>query len=81
MREDGRCEIINGKDMKENLESRLREFIEQETRSCSMDFGCITPEYVYRMWGGTVAIEGISAVLEAIRRDDKKAGGTSRAAR
>ena len=28
--------------------------MEDEARSCSMDFGCITPEYVYRMWGGTV---------------------------
>ena len=33
---------------------RLREFMESEARSCSMDPGCITPEYVYRMWGGTV---------------------------
>lgn len=29
---------------------RLREFMESEARSCSMDPGCITPEYVYRMW-------------------------------
>ena len=26
----------------------LKEFIENETRSCSMDFGGITPLYVYR---------------------------------
>ncbi len=31
---------------------RLREFIENEMRSCSMDIGGITPEYVYRMCGG-----------------------------
>ena len=31
---------------------RLKEFMENEARSCSMDYGCITPEYVYRMWGG-----------------------------
>ena len=36
---------------------RIRNLIENETRSCSMDFGCITPQYVYRMWGGNVAIE------------------------
>ena len=36
--------------MEENiLNHRLREFIENETRSCSMDYGCITPEDVYRM--------------------------------
>lgn len=28
--------------------------MDDEARSCSMDFGCITPEYVYRMWGVTV---------------------------
>ena len=32
--------------------SRLAEFMEQDARSCSMDFGCVTPEYVYRIWGG-----------------------------
>ena len=31
---------------------RLKSFIENETRSCSMDFGAISPEYVFRMWGG-----------------------------
>lgn len=36
---------------------RLREFLENDTRSCSMDYGCITPLYVYRMWGGAVAFE------------------------
>lgn len=47
---------------------RLREFMESEARSCSMDPGCITPEYVYRMWGGTVSLEDIKktlALLEA----------------
>ena len=37
--------------MKEDVVDRLKEFMENEARSCSMDFGCITPEYVYRMWG------------------------------
>lgn len=67
--------------MKEELVTRLREFIEHETRSCSMDFGCITPEYVYRMWGGGDPIEDIAAAFEAIRMDDKKAGVTSCTAR
>lgn len=49
--------------------SRLREFIENEGRSCSMDLAGITPEYVYRMWGGTVALEEIAAGLEDIRNN------------
>ena len=36
----------------QKLIEKLKEFIECEARSCSMDPGCITPEYVYRMWGG-----------------------------
>lgn len=43
----------------EDVVSRLKEFLEVEARSGSMDFGCITPLYVYRMWGGRVAIEDI----------------------
>ena len=42
---------------------RLKEFMENEARSFSMDFGCVTPEYVYRMWGGSVAIEEIEQAL------------------
>lgn len=39
-----------------------------EARSCSMDFGCVTPLYVYRMWGGSVAIEEITAGLAELRK-------------
>ena len=39
--------------------NRLRELIVDEARSCSMDFGCITPKYVHRMLGGTVLMEDI----------------------
>lgn len=46
-----------------SLIDRLREFMETEARSGSMDFGCVTPLYVYRMWGGSVAIEEIAAGL------------------
>ena len=42
---------------------RIRDLIENETRSCSMDFGCITPEYVYRMLGGQYSIDEIQDVL------------------
>jgi hypothetical protein len=40
--------------------------MEQEARSCSMDFGGITPLYVYRMWGGAVAIEDIATAKEEV---------------
>jgi len=52
----------------ENITDRLREFIENEARSGSMDFGCITPLYVYRMWGGSVSIEEIEAGLQELRK-------------
>lgn len=47
---------------------RLREFMENEARSCSMDFGCVTAVYVYRMWGGAVGLEEIEYGLDKIRR-------------
>ena len=51
--------------MKEDVVSRLKEFMEHEARSCSMDPGCITPEYVYHMWGGAVPLN----VIEEAMRD------------
>lgn len=42
-----------------DLVSRLNEFIENEARSCSMDFGCDTPLYVFRMLGGQFSFEVI----------------------
>ena len=50
---------------------RIRDLIENETRSCSMDFGCVTPEYVYRMWGGSVSLEEIEAGIAEIRKQSK----------
>ncbi len=55
--------------MMEDVISRLTEFIENEARSCSMDFGCVTPLYVYRMWGGTVPMEDIKEGLIALKND------------
>lgn len=49
------------------LRSLLTQFMENEARSCSMDFGCITPQYVYRMWGGTVAIEEITDAMKQLK--------------
>lgn len=48
---------------------RLREFMESEARSCSMDPGCITPEYVYRMWDGTVSLEDIKKTLALLKAE------------
>ena len=57
------------KEIKEmSLIDRLREFIEMEARSGSMDFGCITPLYIYRMWGGSASIEEIEAGLQELRK-------------
>ena len=47
---------------------RLREFLETEARSCSMDFGCVTPEYVFRSWGGKFSIEVIENGLTELRK-------------
>lgn len=45
------------------LHNRLKEFLENEGKSCSFDPELITPEYVYRMWGGSVAIDEIATGL------------------
>ena len=47
------------------LVTRVQQFMEHEAKSCSMDFGCITPMYIYRMWGGEVPLEEIEAALRA----------------
>lgn len=53
------------------LKERLQSFIECEGKSCSFDPELITPEYVYRMWGGAVAIEDIATAMEEVRRGMK----------
>ena len=50
--------------MRDDVVAALKAFMENETRSCCMDFGCITPLYVYRMWGGVVALEEIEAAMK-----------------
>ena len=49
------------------LVERISAFLESEARSCSMDPGCVTAEYVYRMWGGMVPFAEIAAALPAAR--------------
>ena len=51
-----------------SITRRLREFLEDEARSGSMDFGCITPLYVYRMWGGAVPMEEIETGLMELKK-------------
>ena len=50
------------------LYNRLKDFIESEGKSCSFDPELITPEYVYRMWGGSVAIDEIATGLTELRK-------------
>ena len=50
-----------------SLNHSLREFIENETRSCSMDLGGITPLYVYRMWDGRVTLDDIERAMAEIK--------------
>lgn len=49
---------------------RLYDFIEDEARSCSMDIGCVTPLYIYRMWGGAVPFEEIEQALVYLRANN-----------
>ena len=53
-----------------SIVERLQEFIENEARSCSMDFGCVTPLYVYRMWGGAVALEEIEDAMNFLKANN-----------
>ena len=51
------------------LTERIKEFMENEARSGSMDFGCVMPMYVYRMWGGKFSMEDIENGLREIRNE------------
>ena len=62
---DGPYEPLGPEDILEfGLVSRLRDFLESEARSCSMDPACVTPEYVFRMWGGKVPLDDIAKALD-----------------
>ena len=52
--------------MNSDFVPRLREFIEMEGRSCPMDRAVITPEYVYRMWGGKVELSEIEEAMKTL---------------
>lgn len=62
---DGAYEPLGPEDTLDvGLVGRLKSFLENEARSCSMDPACVTPEYVCRMLGGTMAPEDIAESLE-----------------
>lgn len=48
---------------REELKRRLNDLIEMEARSGSMDPALITPEYVFRMWGGKVPLGDIEEII------------------
>ena len=49
---------------------RLKRFIDDEAKSRSMDYGCETPLYVYRMLGGQYPIEDIESGLIELRKTE-----------
>ena len=46
-----------------DIVDRIREFLENEARSCSMDFDCLPLEYVYCSLGGQVQLYEIESAL------------------
>ncbi len=48
------------------LAGRIRELIEMESRSGSMDPALITPEYVFRLLGGKLPLEDIEKALKEL---------------
>ena len=50
-----------------DLLDRLKEFIENECKTCSFDSELITPLYVYRMWGGAIPMEDIENGLRELK--------------
>ncbi len=49
---------------------KLKEFLDNEARSGAMDFGCVTPLYVYRMFGGTMPIDEIEVALSKLKANN-----------
>ena len=55
--------------MNTELIEKVRTLLENEARSCSMDFGCVDAKYVQRMVGGVYSIEEIEAALKTVKKD------------
>ena len=49
---------------KEVLIEKIVKFMNEEARSCSMEPGVMTAEYIARMWGGKVPVDEIAELLE-----------------
>lgn len=62
--------MLDGRSMMEDLVSSLKEFLDNEARSGSMDYGCVTPLYVYRMFGGTMPIGEIESALNYLKANN-----------
>lgn len=50
-----------------SIVEKLQDFMECEGKSCSFDPELVTPEYVYRMWGGSVPLEDIKSAMLQIQ--------------
>ena len=57
---------IKLRDNMQDIRLKLKTFIENEARSCSMEPGLVTPEYVYRMWGGQVPLNEIEEAMKGV---------------
>lgn len=55
--------------MNTELVEIVRTLMENEARSCSMDFGCVDAKYVQRMLGGVYSIEEIEAALKTVKKE------------
>lgn len=53
----------------EEVVTRLRQFIEDEMRSCSMDLAGITPDNAQCMCGSTVSLEDIENALAVLKAE------------
>ena len=49
-----------------DISLKLKSFIENESRSCSMEPGLVTPEYVYRMWGYEMPLNEIEKAFSLL---------------
>lgn len=51
---------------REELLQKIEGLREMESRSCSMDPALMTPEYVFRLLGGTVPLEEIREAMKLL---------------
>ena len=60
----------SGDSMNDEILQRLKRFLDDEAHSGSMDYGCATPLYVYRVWGGSVSMEEIEVALNSLKANN-----------